>query len=356
MYNWSRSRVFRGTSAIVAVICLFTVCVSLSACRGVERVPRVVKIGLAGSFEGLYRSSGYEALYAVKLAVAEWNSRGGVAGRPVELVALDDSGSAGQSQRQPFELAADLDILGAVGHSQADTTDAALSEYARLGLPLVSPSAWTRNPDSEWVFFAGGAYLQEAVAALRGAGLEFGAHIAVVGGGEEWLRLSSWAATVLRPGDVVPANAAAVVLAGSADRAAEWARAIGSAPNRPFVGGSDLGGAVFAALAGEKAAGVWIGRTAVRAGPSEWEPFRQAYASAAGAEPGMLAPVAYDATNVLLAAMERAAKAGDLSRAGVARALRQTDWQGLTGHIAFDDSGARTNVEIVVVQLAAEKP
>jgi branched-chain amino acid transport system substrate-binding protein len=329
----------------IAIVCSLTLGLGSVACRPLAQVPQVVKIGLVGSFEGLYRNSGYEVLYAVKLAVAEWNSCGGVAGHPVELVALDDSGSAEQARRQPAELAADPDILGAVGHTQTDTTDAALSEYDRLGLPLVSPTAWARNPGSEWVFFAGGAYLQEAVAALRAAGLEFGSRIAVVGGGEQWLALSSWWATVLSPGDIVPPEAQAVVLEGPADRVAEWAQAYAGL-GVPLVGGSDLGSGVFAALAGEAARGVWVGRTAAQAGTSDLETFRQAYAALAGSEPGLIAPVAYDAANALLAAMERAAKSGDLSRAGVARALRETDWPGLTGRVAFAADGVRTEVNV----------
>lgn len=332
--------------ACIACAALTLGCVACGA-------PRVVKIGLAGSFEGLYRASGYEALHAVKLAISEWNSRGGVDGHPVELVALDDSGSAGQASLQPAELAADPDILGAVGHTQGDTTAAALDEYDRLALPLISPAAWTRNPGSQWVFFAAGSYMGEAIAALRGAGLEGGSRIAVVDGGEEWLALSSWWAAILTPGDPAPAGARGVVLAGPADRAAEWARQY-AAPGMPLVGGSDLGSGVFAALAGESAAGVRVGHTAVLADAGEWESFRQKYAALAGSEPGLLAPVAYDAANVLLAAMDRAAKSGDLSRAGVARALRETDWTGLTGRITFAATaldGARTDVDFDVVTL-----
>jgi branched-chain amino acid transport system substrate-binding protein len=350
VYNGSGSKAAHGLRVAATVVCAVVLGLGCAACRPLAQAPSVVKIGLAGSFEGLYRNSGYEALYAVKLAVAEWNARGGVAGHPVELVALDDSGSAEQARRQPAELAADTDILGAVGHTLGHTTDAALSEYARLGLPLVSPTAWTRNPRSEWVFLAGGAFVGEALAALREAGLQPGARIAVVGGGEEWPALSSWWAAVVSPGEDVPAGTRAVVLAGPPDLAAEWARRY-AALGLPLVGGSDLGGGVFAALAGESAWGVRVGYTKVTAETSEWESFRQKYAALAGSEPGLLAPVAYDAANALLAAMERAAKSGDLSRAGVAQALRETDWQGLTGRIGFDASGARVNVEVEAIRL-----
>ncbi len=330
-------------SLVVGLLCAGVL--GLAGCRPAS-VPRVVKIGLVGSFEGLYRGTGYEALFAVKLALEEWNARGGVAGHPVELVALDDSGNPEQARQKPAELAQDPDVLGVVGHAQMDTTESALAEYDRLGLPLVSPAAWTRNPDSEWVFFVGAAFVQEAVAALRGAGLEFGARIAVVGGGEDWPRLSSWAATLLSPDEPVPTDAAAVVLAVPAASAAEWVQTSEQRPGLVLAGGSDLGSGVFEELAGERAAGVWIGHTAVGAGPNEWESFRQRYTALAGSEPGVLAALAYDSANVLLAAMERAAESRELSRETVANALQQTDWDGLTGHIAFGSDGSRTDVQV----------
>ncbi|MDH7490368.1 MAG: ABC transporter substrate-binding protein [Anaerolineae bacterium] len=333
---------------------LLAAAVSLIACRAAAPVPRVVKIGLVGSFEGLYRSYGYEALYAVKAALAEWNERGGVAGHLVELVALDDSGSPEQAHRQPSELAADPDVLGVVGHTLRHTTDAALGEYARLGLPLVSPTAWTNTSHSEWVYFAGASHLHEALTAVQAAGLGPGARLVVVGGGEEWQMLSAWWAAVVSPGDPIPPDARAIVLDVPPDRAAEWVKAhVGLGV--PLAGGSDLGGDVLVALAGDAATGIWIGRVAVQADAAAQVPFRQRYAALAGGEPGPLALVVYDATNVLLAAMERAAASGDLTRAGVARALRETDWQGLTGRIAFAGNGVRAEVNVEAVRLPLER-
>lgn len=61
----------------------------VSGCYGSTRP--VVKIGLIAPFEELCRDDGYEVLNAVKLAVQERNAAGGVAGRDVALVALNDN-------------------------------------------------------------------------------------------------------------------------------------------------------------------------------------------------------------------------------------------------------------------------
>ena len=58
---------------------------------------------------------------------------------------------------------------------------------------------------------------------------------------------------------------------------------------------------------------------------------------AQGVEPKFLATLAYDATKIILAAIERDVKAnGKPTRLGVAAALAQTDYNGLSGRITFD--------------------
>jgi len=81
----------------------------------------VVKIGLVAPFEGRYRPIGYEAIYAARLAIREVNARGGINGRRVELVALDD--------RQ---------VVAVVGHYRPAGTDAALKIYCEAGLPAIA--------------------------------------------------------------------------------------------------------------------------------------------------------------------------------------------------------------------------
>lgn len=325
----------------------------LADCRSAS-IPRVVKIGLVGSFEGLHRGAGYEALFAVKLALAEWNARGGVAGHPVELVALDDSGNPRRARQKPGELAVDADVMGAVGHTLGTVTDAALAEYGVQGLPLVAAVGRMRDSRSDWVFSVAADYWREVEAALALAGVAEGEVVVVLGDEDAWLAsgaeaLDSWNVltwNVNRDGRLPPTRGEAVALVGAAADAAEWAAALRDVPGLVMAGGSELRTEVFGALISEAEASIWTGHTALVAGPDTWNLFRDKYVALAGSEPGVLAPVAYDAANVLLAAMERAARSGELSREAVARALQQTEWNGLTGHIAFDGDGSRTDVQV----------
>lgn len=343
------------TWRILGLLALCVLALRAISCREMAAVPRVVKIGFVGSFEGLYRSNGYDALYAVKLALAEQNARGGIAGHPVELVALDDSGVPEMAALQPAELAADPDILGAVGHTQADTTTAALDAYDAARLPVVVSTAWIRRVDSDWVWLAGASYWQEVGAALAAAGIQPEASVLVLGSDPEWI---GQAASQLGDWDVRATTGAApdiaaetVVLAGRAEQAAGWVAALGTR-EVAVVGGSDLQSSVFVALAGARAFGVWAGCVAVPRAGDAWEAFRTGYAELAATEPGPLAPLAYDATRALLAAMEQAASEGDLTRQGVARALHSVRQVGLSGEIAFDRNGIRQAVGLTAQHLA----
>ena len=71
------------------LVCLALAVVTAS-CSGSTQP--IIKLGLIAPFEETYRDDGYAALHAVKLAVGERNAAGGVAGRQVALVALNDNG------------------------------------------------------------------------------------------------------------------------------------------------------------------------------------------------------------------------------------------------------------------------
>ena len=122
------------------VIRLAACCLLLAACTFSGSVKPTVKVGLSAPFEGLYRDLGYEALYAVRLAVRQRNEGGGVGGRYlVELVALNDFNEAEEAVRQAREMAVDPGILGVLGGWSPNVAHAAVPEYDQLGLAFLAP-------------------------------------------------------------------------------------------------------------------------------------------------------------------------------------------------------------------------
>lgn len=98
----------------------------------------MVKIGLVAPFEGRYRPIGYEAVYAARLAVREINARGGIHGRRIELVALDDGGEPEKALATARQLALDPQVVAVVGHLRPDSTAAAMKIYCEAGLPVIA--------------------------------------------------------------------------------------------------------------------------------------------------------------------------------------------------------------------------
>jgi ABC-type branched-subunit amino acid transport system substrate-binding protein len=112
----------------------------LAGCAFPGSVKPTVKIGLSAPFEGRYRDLGYEVLYAVRLAVRQRNQAGGIDGRYlVELVALNDFDEPDEAVLQAQKMDVDPGVLGVLGGWSEATALVAGPEYARLGLPFLSP-------------------------------------------------------------------------------------------------------------------------------------------------------------------------------------------------------------------------
>ena len=98
----------------------------------------VVRIGLVAPFEGRFREIGYDVIYAARLAIREWNGRGGVQGYRVELVALDDGGDPELAARAAQRLALDPMVVGVVGHWLEEATAVARPVYQEARMPLIA--------------------------------------------------------------------------------------------------------------------------------------------------------------------------------------------------------------------------
>ena len=99
-----------------------------------------ILIGLAGPIS---ESRGASMLQAAELAVREVNARGGIAGRRVQLLALDDSANADIAARVARRFYDNQVVVAVVGHLTSSTTLAAAPVYGAGNTPMVqiSPSA-----------------------------------------------------------------------------------------------------------------------------------------------------------------------------------------------------------------------
>lgn len=126
----------RPRPGLLLLLLLLFLSWALAGCGGVAPV---LKIGLVAPFEGRYRSVGYDAIYAARLAVREINAAGGIGPYRVALVALDDGGDPALAYDVAASLVTDPAVMAVVGHWLTPTTQLAQGQvYTPAGLPLLS--------------------------------------------------------------------------------------------------------------------------------------------------------------------------------------------------------------------------
>jgi len=339
---------------------------ALVGCALPRSTPPIIKIGMIAPFEGLYRPDGYAALYAVKLALHERNTAGGVAGYRVELVALNDDGDPTQAALQARKLAVDPDVMGVIGPFNRATAAAAAPSLAEAGLAWVAPvsvpdEVVSAYPDAFRLFASDqalAAALIEWVSTAMGEG--GGVWVPDAGSFAQPLREAAAQAGILQAQP--PSRRAAcprhplrrgwspvLALGGDAEQAADLLR---EWDGEIMIGGPEAAGMVTLQRAGSAATGlVWATSLQTTAWP---EPFTRGYQELAGGPPGPEAALAYDATQVLLDAVTYGVidpegfrkPSGSITRARVVVALGTVHRDGLNGLIAFDEDGNWVNAPV----------
>jgi len=327
----------------------------------------VVKIGLVAPFEGLYRHLGYDVLYAVKLAVRERNAAGGVGGYMVELVALDDGNDPAQAPLQARKMVVDTDVMGVIGHFSDETALAALDEYHRAGLAMITQVAASEVTERGYpeVFRIYACNEVLGAAAARYAVQELEMHrLAVLRGRDDLAAAFIQTAEQLGATVVLDADYTfhasrftfyvsrftstdLIFFSGGAVEGVELiAQARKAGIEAIFMGGSEFDCPQLTQIGGETVGGTLYVSAAPRSnsgdvGQDAILPFVTGYQILAGRLPGPQAIMAYDATRVLLEALAEAiASQGRPSRDAVIRALDALqDYPGLIGPITFDGQG-----------------
>jgi branched-chain amino acid transport system substrate-binding protein len=97
----------------------------------------VIRIGVAGPMTGDQSVFGRDERRGVKLAVREWNEKGGVLGKQIELIVEDDQHDPRQAVTVANRLASD-GVAGVIGHFNSNCSIPASAVYHRAGIPMIS--------------------------------------------------------------------------------------------------------------------------------------------------------------------------------------------------------------------------
>lgn len=296
----------------------------------------------------------------IDLATEEVNAQGGVGGRTLAVVALDDSSDGSRAVQVASQFLADPDILGVVGHIESGPMVAAARVYDR-GLPAVSSTATAPalSGISPWVFrvissdsmnghdianyarrlgLVRAAVLYENTSYGRGLANAFTRHFAgavvsrdpIASDSTSGLEPTLTYARLRRPDVVFVAGTAASGIGVLREARRQGMQAT-------FIGGDGWNGVV---AAGPMAEGVIVATPFSAEEPrDEVQGFVQAFKRRYNVVPDANAALAYDATRLLARAIDEAGASRTAIRDWLGERLGETPFRGVTGTIQFTPSG-----------------
>ncbi len=108
------------------------------ACSGIKDV----KVGVAGPLSGEQAAYGQEVLNGVQLAVDKWNAQGGINGKKIAIIAVDDENNPVKAKEMAYFLCKKNPLL-VVGHVDSGCSLAAAKIYEDNKVVMISPTSTT---------------------------------------------------------------------------------------------------------------------------------------------------------------------------------------------------------------------
>jgi branched-chain amino acid transport system substrate-binding protein len=371
---------------IVSSLTAFLVALALVAPLTAEAQGKgTIKIATQSPLSGGQAALGEGLKLGAQLAIEKLKGNVEKMGFKVELVPFDDQAKPDVGVANAKNIIADKDILGVIGHLNSGVAIPSSEVYKEVSLVMISPA--NTNPvvtdrgypnvnrvcgrdDVQGVVggeFAHGTMKVKSVYVIHdktayGQGIAdfFKADaekkgIKVVGfeGTEEKSNFDP----IITP--LKAKNPDLIYFGGIYEQAAPFFKqAREKGVKAKFLGPDGMDSSDLTKIAGKAVVGMYY--TSV-AGPVSVYPqakqFAEEYKKKFGKNPEPFAAQAYDATAILLKALETAAKGGKLpTREEVSAAVRKVKHTGITGTIEFNDKGDPKTALYFVLQVASDNP
>ena len=317
---------------------------------------------------------GQDKVRAIQLAIDEVNASGGVNGRKLELKVDDDGGDPAQGASLAARECSDQSILAVIGHWNSSVSLAAAPIYKRCNLPNINDDTTQKlsgiSPDTFRLFATGlieGKYL-----AQYAYGVGYRTAAVLIDTNDYGLSLSgafqqdfqqlggktvATASYVDGDTNFAPqadnfksANPDVVFIAGYDLETALAAKAFrGVGMTQPLMGGDGIDAPQLVKVGGSAVEGiVFADDYSAQLKSTENQAFVQKWEQKYSSPPDTFAALAYDTTNLLIAAM----KSGATTRSAIQQWLTKVkNFPGVTGIISFDSQhDAARSVYMLKVQ------
>ena len=340
-----------------------------------------IKIGVAGPHTGDLAPYGIPTMEAVKMVAEQVNSTGGVLGKQIEVIPMDDQCKPEIATNAATKLVS-LDVDVVIGHVCSGATKAAMGIYKEAGIIAISPSATnppltqsgdypnfyrTIAPDDDQgklaADFVTGKLGAKRIAILHDKG-DYGKGFADFS--KQFVEASGKAEVVLFEG-VTPGamdysavvqkvrreKADAVIFGGYHPEASKLVSQMNKKRMKiPFLGPDGVKGVGFLEIAGKDAEGVYATGPMDVSSLAVNQKAKADYTSKYGKEPGTFFDQGYAAMQTVLNAIE---VAGGTEYAALEKALKSSYVDTAVGKIKFDAKGDAEGVGFSVFQVQGGK-
>ena len=344
-------------------------------------VAETIKIGVAGAHSGELASYGQPTLNAMTLVAEEYNAKGGILGKQIEIVAQDDQCKPEIATNAATRLISD-GVDAVVGHICSGAAKAAMPLYNDAKIVAISPSVtapvMTQSGDNPYFFrtvaddtasaIVGAKFVVEGLKAKKVAILhdngEYGKGYAEQAA--KYLKDSGQAEVVLFEAVTPGAADYSSVVRKVRQKGADILMWGGYYPEAskilanmnslevgiPLIGPDGLKDMGFVELAGEDSEGVYASGPTDTSANALSKFYNDKHVAKYGTAPGAFFDNGVSAAIVLLNAIE---KAGSTESAKIMEALRTHDVETAVGTIKFDAKGDAVGVGMSVYQVVDGK-
>jgi branched-chain amino acid transport system substrate-binding protein len=342
----------------------------------------VIKIGFASPLSGSQAEMGTYLKNGAIMAIDKINAKGGINGKKLELVAMDDKADPKEAVSVAQKFAADPSIVAVIGHLNSGASIPASAIYNQAGLVMVSPSS--TNPklteqgfnnvfrvcttDAMQGPFAAKylkdklkkenvVVLDDKTAYGQGLADEFAKAFQADGGKvlmREGINQGDKDFTALLT-KIKSLNPQAIYFGGMYPEAGQMVKQMKALGMNKvdFVSGDGVEDPAFIKIAGADANGTYASNVgpAIEKIPGA-KAFIDEYTKKFGMAPGPYALFGYDAALAVITALEKAPKP---DRADVLKVMPTVSFEGLLGKTSFDSKGDTTNKVLTMFEVKNDR-
>lgn len=337
------------------------------------------KIAVAAPQIGPYKALGLSIINGAELAVDIKNNEGGINGKKISLIKVDDGGLSGEGTWKARNLAEQM-VLGVIGHLNSDISIPASEVYSKAKIAEITPGSTSpffteREPVRGYVFRTiGRDDYQGKLAADYAKKNEF-KKVAVLYNNRSYG--SSLASEFVKEIDKTIKHPEVIFYKTYSVDSSDFSKEISQLKQNPpdfifFAGEYGDAAKFLTKLRSSGLKSVFLGsegvfdeeliasaKTAsegalvISLPKIEDEKFIIKYKEKFGKDIGAYSANSFDATNILINAIEKT-KSNDSAK--VAKALLQTkDFPGLTGSLSFNEKGDLTNPNFTIYKIEKGK-